>query len=200
MENVTRISIVRHGETEWNLLDKMQGINDSPLTQKGIDHARALGKKIADIKFSKIYSSDLGRARNTADYINESLGLEIVDDIRLRERDMGIFEGHDWAYIKENYPEEFRKSVSDDVEYRIPEGQSKQEYVDMITDFMAYVAEKHQGENILVVTHRGWVDFFTRIVLGISVNARRCFKVGNTSFNVFACEKGRWVLERFGDI
>lgn len=200
MENITRISIVRHGETEWNLEDKMQGAKDSPLTPKGVEHAKLLGHKLSGMKFAKIYTSSLGRARKTAEYINESLGLEITDDPRLMERNMGIFEGHNWAYVKEHFPEDFKKAVSDDMDYRIPEGQSKQEYVDMITDFMAYAAENHAGENILVVTHRGWVDFFTRIALGISVNARRCFKVGNTSFNVFSYEKGRWVLERFGDL
>ena len=86
------------------------------------------------------------------------------------------------------------------MEYRIPEGQSKQDYVQQIQEFMTFVTEQHPGENILVVTHRGWVDFFMRLVLGISVNARRCFKVGNTSLNVFSFEKGRWMLERFGDL
>jgi len=200
MESVTRVSIVRHGETEWNLADKMQGISDSPLTPKGIALAKELGEKLAGMKFSKIYTSDLGRAYNTAKYINEKLGLEIVPESRLRERNMGIFEGHNWAYVKEHYPDDFKKAVSEDLEYRIPEGQSKQDYVDMIADFMKFVTEKHPGENVLLVTHRGFIDFFMRQVLGISVNARRCFKVGNTSLNVFSFEKGRWMLEHFGDI
>ena len=200
MENITRVSIVRHGETEWNLEDKMQGIEDSPLTPKGIALAKELGEKLSGRTFSKIYTSDLGRAASTANYINEKLNLEIVPDTRLRERNMGIFSGHNWAYVKENYPEDFKKAVSDDVEYCIPGGQSKQDYIQMIQEFMAFVPEHHAGENILVVTHRGWVDFFMRLVLGISVNARRCFKVGNTSLNVFSYEKGRWMLERFGDL
>ncbi len=200
MESVTRVSIVRHGETEWNLADKMQGVSDSPLTPKGISLAKELGEKLVGMKFSKIYTSDLGRAYDTAKYINEKLGLEIIPEPRLRERNMGIFEGHNWAYVKEHYPEDFKKAVSEDLEYRIPEGQSKQDYVDMIADFMKFVTEKHPGENILVVTHRGFIDFFMRQVLGISVNARRCFKVGNTSLNIFSFEKGRWMLEHFGDI
>lgn len=200
MDNITRVSIVRHGETEWNLEDKMQGILDSPLTPKGIALAKELGEKLDGMKFSSIYTSDLGRAWDTAKYINEKLKLEIVPDKRLRERDMGIFATHDWAYVKEHYPDDFKKAVSDDMEYRIPKGQSKQDYIQQIQDFMTFVTEKHPGENILVVTHRGWVDFFMRLVLGISVNARRCFKVGNTSLNVFSFEKGRWMLERFGDL
>jgi len=200
MESVTRVSIVRHGETEWNLADKMQGVSDSPLTPKGISLAKELGEKLAGMKFSRIYTSDLGRAYSTAKYINGKLGLEIVPEPRLRERNMGIFEGHNWAYVKEHYPEDFMKAVSEDLEYRIPEGQSKQDYVDMIADFMQFVTKKHPCENVLLVTHRGFIDFFMRQVLGISVNARRCFKVGNTSLNVFSFEKGRWMLERFGDI
>lgn len=199
MENATRISIVRHGETEWNVAGRIQGLHDSPLTRRGIDLAKELGKKLEGMTFSGIYTSDLGRAEKTAEYINEKLNLEIIPDKRLRERDMGIFEGHSWAYIKENFPEDFKKAVSDDLEYRIPGGQSRRDYMETIKDFVSFIAEKHVGENFLVVTHRGFIDFFMRQVFDLTAGARRCFKVGNISFNVFSFEKGRWVLERFGD-
>ncbi|MBQ6673130.1 MAG: histidine phosphatase family protein, partial [Spirochaetia bacterium] len=57
MDNITRVSIVRHGETEWNLEDKMQGVLDSPLTPKGIALAKELGEKLSGFKFSRIYTS-----------------------------------------------------------------------------------------------------------------------------------------------
>ena len=120
----THLYIVRHGETVWNTLDKMQGVKDSPLTDKGKHHAERMGEKLKalDTDFSVLYTSDLGRAFDTATLINSSLNLDLKTDKRLRERNMGVFEGHSWDYVRENYKEDFRLLVSDDDSYSIPEG------------------------------------------------------------------------------
>ena len=198
----THLYIVRHGETVWNTLDKMQGVKDSPLTVKGKSHAEKMGKKlkVLDADFSVLYSSDLGRALETANLINDSLNLDVKTDERLRERNMGIFEGHSWDYVRENYKKDFKLLVSDDDSYRIPEGESRGDYRDKVISFMKYIAEKHEGENVLAVTHRGFINFFLRIILNIPLNARSGLKINNASLSIFTLHKGRWLLERFGDI
>ena len=198
----THLYIVRHGETVWNILDKMQGVKDSSLTDKGKNHAEKMGEKLKalDAGFSVLYSSDLGRAFDTAALINKSLNLDIKTDERLRERNMGVFEGHSWDYVRENYKQDFNCLVSDDDSYRIPEGESRGDYRDKVISFMEYIAEKHEGENVLAVTHRGFINFFLRIILNIPLNARSGLKINNASLSVFTLHKGRWLLERFGDI
>ncbi len=198
----THLYIVRHGETVWNTRDRMQGVKDSPLTDKGKEHAERMGKKLKelDVDFSALYTSDLGRAYETAALISNSIGIEITSDERLRERNMGVFEGHSWDYVRENYKEDFALLVSDDDNYRIPEGESRGEYRDKVVSFMEFIAEKHEGENILAVTHRGFINFFLRIILNIPLNARNGLRINNTSLSVFTLHKGRWLLERFGDI
>ncbi len=75
----THLYIVRHGETVWNTEDRMQGVKDSPLTDKGKSHARSMGEKLKKlgIDFSALYTSDLGRACSTAELINKNLGIEV---------------------------------------------------------------------------------------------------------------------------
>ena len=198
----THLYIVRHGETVWNTEDKMQGVKDSPLTDKGKIHAQRMGEKLKEmgVDFSALYTSDLGRALNTAEIINSNIGIEITEEERLRERNMGVFEGHSWDYVRENYKEDFKLLVSEDDDYCIPEGESRGEYRDKVISFMKFIAEKHEGENILAVTHRGFINFFLRIILNIPLNARSGLKINNASLSVFTLHKGRWLLERFGDI
>jgi len=85
----TLIYIVRHGETEWNLMGKQQGHMDSPLTDRGTQQANALANGLINRGIEFIYSSDLGRAMETAKIINTSLDLSIQTDKRLRERHLG---------------------------------------------------------------------------------------------------------------
>lgn len=198
----THLYIVRHGETVWNTQDKMQGVKDSPLTDKGRAHAERMGVKLKELGtgFSTLYTSDLGRALETADLINISLGIDIQADERLRERNMGVFEGHSWDYVRENYKDDFKLLISEDDDYKIPEGESRREYKDKVISFMEYAAEHHEGENILAVTHRGFINFFLRIILNIPLNARSGLRINNASLSVFTLYKNRWLLERFGDI
>jgi len=198
----THLYIVRHGETVWNTQDKMQGVKDSPLTEKGIIHAGSMGEKLKtlDADFKTIYTSDLGRASETSRLINNHLDIEIVPDERLRERDMGVFEGHSWDYVRENYKEDFKMLVSDDDSYEIPDGESRADYRDKVISFLEYIAEKHTGENVLAVTHRGFINFMLRIILNIPLNARSGLRINNASLSILTIHKNRWLLEKFGDI
>src|SRR5688572_32549109 len=104
----TQLIIVRHGQTEWNTAGIRQGHLDSRLTGKGVAQAQALGARLAREKFAALYSSDLGRAVQTAMAVADLTGHEIITDPRLRERHLGIFQGLNAAEITEKYPEERR--------------------------------------------------------------------------------------------
>jgi len=198
----TKLYLVRHGETVWNVEDKMQGVKDSPLTEKGIEHARKLGPTLKNLsmEIDKIYSSDLGRAFDTARLIAEALELDVHKDERLRERNMGMFEGYSWDHVKEHFPEEFAKTVSDDNDYRIPGGDTKGEYIEQVSSFLDYVGKQYEGKKILAVTHRGFIGFALRKVLSIPFDAKMGLVVSNTVLVGFGYRKGKWMLERFGDI
>jgi len=198
--NRTQIIIVRHGQTEWNIRGIRQGYLDSPLTAKGLAQAQALGQRLARERFTTLYSSDLGRAVQTAREIAKVTGHEIVTDARLRERHLGIFQGLDGEEIVAKYPEERRLMRSEGPGYVIPGGESMVQQVERNMACLNELAARHEGEQIVVVTHGGVVSGFFRRTLEISLEAPRRFEFVNAGINVFAREEGNWMLLTWGDV
>ena len=138
------IYVVRHGETEWNALNKVLGRTDIPLNANGADQARELARSLKDKKIELFLCSPLSRARQTADIISSEIGLEYVIDDRLIEQDFGTFEGID------RFAEEYQAAKR---EYfvRYPGGES---YFDMASRVFPLIKEL-EGKNALLVTHGG---------------------------------------------
>src|SRR5574341_35572 len=196
----TQVIIVRHGQTEWNIKGIRQGHLDSPLTRHGLAQAKALGQRLAREKFSVLYSSDLGRAVETAKEIVTVTGHQVVTDARLRERHLGIFQGLNADEINEIYPEERRLMRTSGPGYVIPCGESMIQQVERNVAFLDSLAVRHAGETIVVVTHGGVVSGFFRHTLAIPLDAPRRFEFVNAGLNVFAHEDGNWMLLTWGDV
>ncbi len=200
MHQRTHLIIVRHGETEWNIAGIRQGHLDSQLTEKGLAQARALAQRLAREKFSALYSSDLGRAVQTAAAIAELTGHKILTDPRLRERHLGIFQGLSGEEINARYPEERRLFRTVGPDYVIPGGESMRQQVARNVAFLNELAARHRGEQIVVVTHGGVVSGFFRYTLEIPLEAPRRFEFVNAGLNIFAREEDIWLLLTWGDV
>jgi 2,3-bisphosphoglycerate-dependent phosphoglycerate mutase len=198
--NRTQLIIVRHGQTQWNLKLIRQGHLDSPLTEMGLAQAKALGDRLARETFSALYSSDLGRAVQTAQMIADATGHKIVTDPRLRERHLGIFQGLNGDELKEKYAEEYRLHRTMGPSYVIPGGESMRQQVERNVAYFNEIAEKHLGETVVVVTHGGVLSGFFRHALSIPLEAPRRFEFTNASLNVFTYEAGSWMLRTWGDV
>jgi probable phosphoglycerate mutase len=196
----TLVIIVRHGQTQWNIRKIRQGHLDSELTEKGVSQARALGQRLARESFTALYSSDLGRAVQTARMITAVTGHEIVTDHRLRERHLGIFQGLSGDEIKDKHPEEYRLHRTLGPDYVIPGGESVRQQVARNVTCLDEIAVKHPGEKVVVVTHGGVVSGLFRHVLNIPLEAPRRFEFVNAGLNVFAYENGNWMLRTWGDV
>jgi 2,3-bisphosphoglycerate-dependent phosphoglycerate mutase len=196
----TQVIIVRHGQTQWNVANVRQGHLDSPLTGEGIAQAKALARRLMHERFSALYSSDLGRAVQTAQIIAQATGHEIVTDSRLRERHLGIFQGLLGDEIKEKYPEEYKRHRSLGADYVIPGGESVRQQVARNISYLNEIAAKHEGETILVVTHGGVLSGLFRHTFSIPFEAPRRFEFTNAGLNVFVYEQGNWFLQTWGDL
>ena len=196
----TQVIIVRHGQTQWNIKGVRQGHLDSPLTEKGLAQAEALGERLAREKFFVLYSSDLGRAVQTARLISRTTGHAIVTDARLRERHLGIFQGLNAEEIKERYPEEYRLHRTVGPDYVIPGGESMHQQVARNVACLIELAEKHAGDTIAVVTHGGVLSGLFRHIFSIPFQAPRRFEFVNASLNLFNYEEGHWMLRTWGDV
>lgn len=148
-----KLYITRHGKTEWNEEDRMQGWKDSKLCDSGIENAKRLGESLKNIDFDYIYSSSLGRAVETTKLIRGDKNTEIllVDD--LKEINLGLWEGMKHDDIKELYPEEQFNFWSRPHLYKPFEGESFEVVVERVKRVLEDIIENKKGENVLIVTH-----------------------------------------------
>ena len=194
----TEVVIVRHGQTVWNLEGKRQGHLDSPLTENGMAQARALAQRLKRHSFSGLYSSDLGRAVETARIVSAATGHEVITDLRLRERNLGMFQGLAGKEIGERYPEEYRLHRNPD--YVIPGGESIRQQMERNVTCLTEIARRHPGERLVVVTHAGVLGAFFRYTLSIPLDAPRRYEFVNAGLSVFAYDDGNWFLQTWGDV
>lgn len=196
----TQVIVVRHGETAWNNEKRWQGHLDSPLTPNGLSQARALACRLAGEHFSALYSSDLGRAHQTAQIIAAATGHSVNFDARLRERKLGIFQGLTSDEIRVAHAEEYDVYRARDPDHRLPEGESLRQQVERNFSCFEELAQRHLGESIVVVTHGGVLSGLLRRVLAIPLEAPRRFAFANSSLNVFIFQEGDWMLQTWGDV
>jgi probable phosphoglycerate mutase len=199
MTPLTRVILVRHGETEWNIDRRFQGHRDSPLTPEGIAQAKALGVRLAAGKIVAVYSSDLGRALHTARCIVESTGHPIATEPRLRERCLGVFEGLKEADIRARYPDEADRYYARDPHFAMTGGESAVGHFARCLEALHDLALRHAGQTTLVVTHGGTLTHMFRHVTGVALDAERRFSLKNAAYNCFIFENGRWTLDTWGD-
>jgi broad specificity phosphatase PhoE len=167
---VTTLLLVRHGETDWNADGRLQGHTDRPLTEYGRRQARQLAEKLESEKLDAIYSSDLARARETAEIVGDRLGLPVELDANLREKDWGNWEG-------------LTAVERDRVEFV---GESTEAHQERMLRALRRIAERHPAEGrVLVVTHGGSMRRVQAAALGMALPV-----VENCGRWLCACEDG----------
>jgi 2,3-bisphosphoglycerate-dependent phosphoglycerate mutase len=180
----TRIIAVRHGETAWNVDSRIQGQLDIGLNDNGRWQARRVGEALAGEEITAVYSSDLGRAHQTAESIAAITGKEVVPQEGLRERSFGLFEGKTFDEIHQNWPDHaqnWRKRIP---EWQPPEGgESLLQLRERVTRTIAELAARHPGQQIVVVAHGGVLDALYRVATGQEVNSPRTWELPNGAIN-----------------
>jgi probable phosphoglycerate mutase len=136
---MTTLLLIRHGETDWNAAGRLQGHTDRPLNEYGRRQARELADRLARDGIQAVYASDLARARETAEILGARLGLDVVVDPDLREKNWGSWEG-----------------LTSDERAQIEfEGESTEAHRERVLRAVQRIAEAHPGERVAVVMHGG---------------------------------------------
>lgn len=182
-DQVTRIVLVRHGETDWNAEMRMQGQLDTRLSARGQSQARATGAALADERFDAIFSSDLQRAHDTARAIATGRGLAVHLDPGLRERSFGVFQGSTYAEIDARWPAEAARWRRHDPTFAPADGETLVAFYDRALAAMTAIASASRGRSIVVVTHGGVLDCVYRAACGIGLDAPRVWQLGNATIN-----------------
>ena len=197
----TRVILLRHGETAWNREGRIQGYNaDSPLTDAGLAQARALAARLAREGIDLLYSSDMGRARQTTAPIAAATALPVAYDPGLRERNYGVFEGRTYAEIETDFPADYARFRKRDPEHAAPGGESAVQFDSRVSAALGAIAERAPGKRIAVVTHGGVLSVMYRRAKSIPIDAPRTYTLANASLNRFRHSTGRWTLETWGDV
>ncbi|GGD80654.1 histidine phosphatase family protein [Paenibacillus nasutitermitis] len=153
MNNKTIIYLVRHGQTQWNVEHKLQGHQDSPLTELGLRQAEWLSESIANEQIDVIYSSSSLRARRTAELIRAAREIDMIESNDLKEINLGIWEGKTQAEVKETNPEQFDYFWNDPEKFHVQSSETYQEVSKRSINLLHKIIHENQGKSILIVTH-----------------------------------------------
>ena len=195
----TEIILIRHGETEWNSQQRMQGHSNSDLSSVGQAQIQALGQWMKNVPFDHIYSSDSLRAKHTAEAITQFSGHKLKIDLRLREKNLGVFEGLTSEEARERHPEVFRLFKTAGSKYVIDEGESTQQLQDRALEIVDEIRIKHPEERVLLVTHGGFIRVVMKHSLGLSLETPTRFLIRNTGVFRLVWED-KWLVSQMGGV
>jgi len=198
----TRICFIRHGETDWNVEKRIQGQIDIPLNETGRAQALAMAFSAAHHNFDAIYSSDLMRARNTANMLAARRGLDVKILPPLRERHFGIFQGLTAAEGKVSQPEAHARYLARDPDYDFETGESMASLAKRVEAAVQEMTQHHAGHTIAAVTHGGVLDILYRKATGKPLHKPRDFNIPNCALNWFHFDghgSDGWHLEAWDD-
>jgi broad specificity phosphatase PhoE len=189
---VTTIFLARHGESDWNAARRWQGHADRPLTAAGRVQAEALAERMARIELDAVYSSDLRRARETAEMVARRRGIAVRALPDLREVDVGSWSGLTRAEAEERFPEAFRRWLAGGPGWE--DGESYQEMSARIERAVHGIAADHPDGRVLVVSHGGPIRAVHALALGLDVHAYRRMRPvePNARLSAVCVEDGRF--------
>jgi alpha-ribazole phosphatase len=150
---MTQLCLIRHGQTDWNLEGRYQGQSDVPLNEKGFEQARSLVGQLDGRSFAAIFSSDLMRARQTAEHIAKDLGLTVQIEPRLREINQGEWEGVLVDDIKARYAEIWSQRTMDPANVRPPGGETVREVAERVSAALDDISRLFPNGQVLIVSH-----------------------------------------------
>ncbi|RQS70872.1 histidine phosphatase family protein [Burkholderia sp. Bp8963] len=200
-----QILFIRHGETAWNRIKRIQGHIDIPLADTGVAQAQRLAARLArdardGARIDAIYSSDLMRAQQTAQPAADALGLPLVLREGLRERAYGIFQGHDSTEIEARFPDAYAAWQTRDPGFEPEGGESQRAFYHRVLHALEPIVAAHSGGRIACVAHGGVLDCVYRFANGLDLDAPRNYQLLNTSINVVDYVDGRASVVHWADI
>lgn len=196
---MTRVILVRHGQTVWNLEMKYQGHADIALTEKGVQQAEMVAKRLAKEKISAIYSSDLNRAYKTAEIIAAEHQLPVIAVPELREISFGDWEGLNYKGITSGWPKIMEDLFTHADTVRIPGGETFPEVKKRATKALEKLVIQHPDETIAVVSHGGTIRTLLCAALHIPLNYVWNIKQDNTAVNIIEYFGERLIVELVND-
>lgn len=193
---MTRLLIVRHGETDWNADARVQGFSDIPMNAAGRAQVQRTAAALANDTIAAVYSSDLSRARDTGVILAARHELPVSEVPALRERCWGAWEGRSLTELAVEDPENYASLRAG--QWVTPDGAEDYESLQSrIAGAIESIAAAHADQSVIIATHGGPVKVITAWVLGAPVSAHNAMRIGNASVTTIIVRNSRFVLESY---
>jgi len=196
---LARLFLVRHGVTDHNSTHKFLGHTDVELSEEGFRQVEKLRDRMAKEHFDVVYSSDLKRARSTAEVISAGHGTEIIDCSELREINYGDTESLTYGEIRQKYPELAEAINNLSPELSFPGGESLAGFIERTVKFLDRLKKPTPHEKILIVAHGGPMRTLLCELLGVGQTYWRTFRLDNASLSIVDTYPQRAILSLLND-
>jgi len=163
---VTRLYLIRHGQSAGNAEGRFGGHGPTPLSELGQRQAELTAEGLAKENISAIYSSDLYRAVQTAEPLSRLVGVPVRTKPAFRERNVGVLEGLTFDESKQHHPKDYYALVNRNYHHVITGGESYRQLVKRAMNEVWEIMRKHQGERIAIFSHTGAICFMTLHLMG----------------------------------
>ena len=163
-----KLYVARHGQTLWNTQKRMQGWENSDLTDLGKNQAKLLGKALADIEFNQVISSPLGRTIETANLIIGHRDLRVITNDNFKEMGFGSWEGQTPDILKATYLEQYSTLWADASKYTPVDGETFDQVLTRIKQGLNQIVSKNPSGNVLLVTHGMVIQILLMYAKGLS--------------------------------
>ena len=190
-----RIFLIRHGETEWNRQNRLQGDSDIHLSPEGFHQAKSLADHVPFQHVDAIYSSDLTRAVTTAEILAERFNLTVNEMPELRETNFGDWEGRFISELAAEFPKEFGRFFTDPERCHPPHGETFLESQARAMIGIREIISKHDNQNIVVVTHGAVIRLILGAALDMPIHKMWAIAQFNMALNVLRVDDGDMTVE-----
>ena len=192
---LTKIFLIRHGETEWNRVGKLQGISDIRLSPEGINQAHLLAAHTPFNSVDAIYTSDLVRAVMTARILSDKFDLPIIKERGLRETSFGDWEGRYLSNLAKENPNGFEHFFTRPDKVQPPNGETFLQSQARIMNALDEIIADNEDRNIIVVTHGAAIRLILCAALYIPIRKMWAINQNNMAVNILIFNDGDFSIE-----
>lgn len=192
---MTKFVLVRHGQTEWNLMGRYQGQFDIALTDAGIKQAEILAENFPEKNVAAIYSSDLQRAFVTAQKLGDKLGVEVHKDKAFREICFGDWEGHTYEEIIARWPEALENFFQRPDVLKIPNGETFQDVQNRAIGRLIELSEEYPDKTVVIAAHGAVIRTMLAAAVHSPLRYLWSFRQDNTALSIILYNSDGFLLQ-----
>lgn len=197
---LTKLFLIRHGQSEWNKLNMIQGQQDISLTDLGKKQALSLGNRLINQDIDIIYTSDLSRAYTTAKIISDVIKKPLISSRDIREINFGPWEGLSIQEIREKYEDEYSIWLKEPHKLNIHGAETLSTLRDRATKYVESIANENKGKNIAIVSHGALLKTLILGLLDIELSHYKNISLNNVSLSIIEFRDYNRVLTTLNDI